>query len=49
MDRVSDLLGWIGGAATMYWTLALVAIASVYAASWAVRAASHVMASLMTR
>ena len=36
-DRINFALGWIGGAATMYWTLALGIAGAVWATSWAVR------------
>ena len=49
MERISDVLGWIGGAATVYGTVTLGAIASVWAAAWAVRTAAHLLVAVVAR
>ena len=49
MDRISYALGWIGGAATMYWTLALGAIGAVWATTWMLRTTLHLVLGVRTR
>ena len=46
MNRIADVLGWVGGAVTVYWTLGLGAVAAVWAASWAVRLAGRAVTNL---
>jgi hypothetical protein len=45
MERITDLAGWIAGAATMYWMLGAGALAAVWTAAWLVRFAGRMAVS----
>jgi len=46
IERISDILGWIGGVATVYWTLGVGAVGAVWAASWLVRSTGRLVIGL---
>jgi len=43
IERISDILGWIGGVATVYGPVSLGAAGTVWAASWLVRFAGRMI------
>ena len=49
MDRFFDALGWVGGVVTVYGAVTLSAIASLFAATWALRVASRAVLTLVIR
>jgi hypothetical protein len=49
MERITDIAGWIAGAATMYWTLGVGTLAVVWSVVWLARFASRLAVSAVIR